>query len=252
MSFFRKLLRPEAPAVAPQATHRVEPPAPPALESAWSDYLVWIEFAVAGMMHRGNVDAIGHAIRHLPSDAPMLEIGSFCGRSTCVIAHLKEKHAVSNRLFTCDRWNFEGQKLGTLLEDSKSVTQDEYRDVVRESFLRNVRTFCKADLPYTIEAFSDAFFEQWTAARPTTDVFGRTAALGGPLSFCYIDGNHAYDFARRDFENTDRFLVPGGFVFFDDSADGSAWEVCRVVKEVQDSGAYRLISKNPNYLFQKK
>lgn len=224
----------------------------PPLDSAFSEYLGWIEYAVAGMMARGNIDAMSFALRNLPNHAPMLEIGSFCGRSTVVLAHLKEKHGIPNHLFTCDRWNFEGQQLGSPLGDSKSVTQDDYRSYVRDSFLRNARTFCRAELPYSIEASSDAFFAQWSAAERARDVFGREVKLGGRLSFCYIDGNHSYDFAKRDFENTHRFLAPGGFVLFDDSGDGSGWEVCRVVKEVLNSGDYTLISKNPNYLFQKK
>ena len=100
--------------------------------------------------------------------------------------------------------------------------------------------------------FSDEFFDRWSSGGMATDVFGRATPLGGPLSFCYIDGNHAYDFAKRDFENTDRFLVPEGFILFDDSGDGSGWEVCRVVKEVLESGRYRLVGKNPNYRVQKK
>jgi hypothetical protein len=61
-------------------------------------------------------------------------------------------------------------------------------------------------------------------SRSAIDVFGRNVVLGGSLSFCYIDGNHTYGFAKRDFENKDRFLAPGGFIFFDDSGDGSGWE----------------------------
>ena len=50
-----------------------------------------------------------------------------------------------------------------------------------------------------------------------SDVFGRSFQLGGPISFCYIDGNHTDDLAKRDFENCDRYLEKGGFVLFDDS-----------------------------------
>jgi Methyltransferase domain len=76
--------------------------------------------------------------------------------------------------------------------------------------------------------------------------------LGGAISFCYIDGNHSYDFAKLDFENCDRFLEKGGFMLFDDSADGSDWDVCKVVQEVIATGRYDLIAKNPNYFFRRK
>jgi Methyltransferase domain len=222
------------------------------LDSAWSEYLSWLTFAVPGMLVRGNVDAIAFALQHLPSDAPLLEIGSFCGLSTCVISYFKEKLGLANSFYTCDLWSFEGQKLGQLLADSRTLTHNEYKNFVRESFLRNVRTFCRPNIPHTIEADSDAFFEQWSSEQNLMDVFGAPVKLGGPISFCFIDGNHSYAFARRDFENTDRFLVPKGFILFDDSADGSEWEVCQVVKEVLASGSYDLVSKKPNYLLQKK
>ena len=76
--------------------------------------------------------------------------------------------------------------------------------------------------------------------------------LGGDIGFCYIDGNHTYDFARRDFENTDRALVKGGFILFDDSSDDSHWEVNRLVREIAAGSDYALISKHPNYLFRKR
>jgi len=225
---------------------------PPRLPSAWSDYLVWLSFAVPGMLNRGNVDSMAHALQHMPREGAMLEIGSFCGLSTCVLSYLRQKHAVTAPFFTCDRWSFEGQELGASLGDSLQVTHDDYRTFVRESFLRNARTFCKGDEPRTIEKDSDEFFAAWNQREVTQDVFGRPATLGGPLSFCYIDGNHSYEYARRDFDNTDRALVAGGFILFDDSGDGSQWEVNRLVQDVLKSGAYLLVAKAPNYLLQKQ
>lgn len=91
--------------------------------------------------------------------------------------------------------------------------------------------FSGAKLPYAIEKLSDDFFTTWRRAEEVTDVFGRTVRLGGPISFCYIDDNHTYEAVKRDFQNCDEFLERGGFVLFDDSADGSAWEVCRLVRK---------------------
>lgn len=52
-----------------------------------------------------------------------------------------------------------------------------------------------------------------------------------------------YDFVVRNFQNIDKFLEIGGFILFDDSADGSGWDVCKVVAEVSHSGRYQLIKK---------
>jgi len=220
------------------------------LPEIWTGYMSWLTYVNAGMFNRGNAFCFDYAIRNLPSDAPIVEIGSFCGLSTNMITYLKEKYGVKNRLITCDKWVFEGSDQ-VYMGDSK-ISHAEYRQFVKETFIRNIKMFSRNDLPYTIEMFSDDFFNSWRNSEKHTDVFGREIQLGGPISFCYIDGNHSYEYAKRDFENCDAHLEPGGFILFDDSSDGSDWEVCKVVKEVSKTGRFKLVTKNPNYFFVKK
>lgn len=238
----------------PTTLQRAPAPAvPPAtLPTAWNEYLLWLSFAVPGMLNKGNANAMAWALRHLPAETAMVEIGTFCGLSTCVLAHLRERAGITCPFFTADRWEFEGQALGTLLGDSRTVTHDGYRDFVKASYVRNARMFCGSDLPRTIESSSDEFFAAWEARASRTDVFGRTAQLGGPIGFAYIDGDHRYEAARRDFEHVDAHLVPGGHILFDDSADGSTWEVCRVIEEVKRMDRYEVIANAPNYLVRKR
>ncbi len=211
----------------------------------------WLGFANAGMLNRGNLYCFDTAIAGLPADTSVVEIGSFAGLSTNLLVYYLRRHGRDNRLFTCDRWEFEGARPGERIGEGP-VTFDEYRAFVRESFLRNVRFFSGDRLPHTLEMNADEFFEAWSREAGAIDVFGRPVTLGGPIGFCYIDGNHSYACARRDFENADAFLVPGGFILFDDSADGTPWEVCRVVAEVAADAGYELVARNPNYLFRKR
>jgi len=214
------------------------------------DYVAYLAFANAGMLNKGNLLCLDYALSHLASSNPLVEIGSFAGLSTNLIAYYKRRHGVSNRLFNCDRWQFEGAENGGNVGDSQ-FTHAEYREFVRESYCRNVSQFSRGDLPATVEMLSDEFFEAWQQQRCATDLFGQAAQLGGPISFCYIDGDHSYKAARADFLNADRFLETGGFILFDDSADGSMWEVTRVIDEVKRMPNYRVVIKNPNYLVQK-
>ena len=183
-----------------------------------------------------------------PSQNAIVEIGSFCGLSTNLLAYFARKHGVNNPLFNCDKWEFEGAHGN--VGDSE-ISHADYRLFARDSYIRNIKMFSPSRLPHTIEALSDDFFQQWEQGKTVTDLFGRCTKLGGPIAFCYIDGNHEYAFAKSDFENMNRFLEPGGFVLFDDSADGSHWEVCRVIEEVKQRSDYRVVVKNPNYMFQK-
>lgn len=224
----------------------------PEKPSAWTEYLDWLSFANAGMLDRGNVECFDYALRRIETDSPMIEIGSFCGLSTNVLTYLKEKHGRTNKLVTCDRWIFECETpTGSMLGDSKTVSHADYREFVKDSFIRNVRTF-SWDLPYTLELFSDELFAAWTGGESRQDVFGRNIQLGGPISFCYIDGNHSYEFVRRDFENANRFLEVGGFLLFDDSSPHSIGDAYRVAIELAADSHYKVISHKPHYFLQKQ
>ncbi len=214
------------------------------------DYISWLTFANAGMLHPGNIFCMDYAIKNLPSNSPVLEIGSFCGLSTNLIVYLLSKHNRKNQVFTADKWIFEGAEKGGNIGQS-NISHHNYRDFVKESFKRNIGFFSSDNRPYSIELFSDEFFGQWGNRDSLKDIFGRDVELGGGISFCYVDGNHTYDYARRDFENVDKYLDVGGFILFDDSADSDAFGLTKLMKEIQDNKSYKLVMKNPNYLFVK-
>lgn len=215
------------------------------------EFINWLCFANAGMLDRGNIWCFDYAISHLPSQAPIVEIGSFCGLSTNLMTYLKLKHGVENKLICSDAWDFEGAEKGRALGGHPFIKHQEYKDFVKTTFMKNVSFFSNNDLPFSIELTSDDFFELWNREERVKDIFDREIKLSGSISFAYIDGNHSYESVRQDFQNVDRFLELEGFILFDDSADGSGWDVCRVVEEVARSRRYQLVKKNPNYLFQK-
>jgi hypothetical protein len=214
------------------------------------EFIDWLSFANAGMLNKGNLYCFELAISNLPSDAPILEIGSFCGLSTNAINFYLSKYKKSNKLITSDKWIFENAENGKTIKNSE-IGFLEYRNFVVESFKRNVGFFSSKNLPYTIEVFSDDFFELWVKKSEVTDVFNRNIQLGGPISFAYIDGNHTYEFAKRDFENTDTFLEKGGYILFDDSSNFSPFGCAKLMKEIERNSNYELVIKNPNYLFRK-
>lgn len=219
------------------------------------DYINWLSFVNAGMLVRGNLACMRHALANLPTNDPIIEIGSFCGLSlNCINYYKNNIYKIPNKIFNCDQWIFEGSEKSPCLGFS-NITRSDYREFVKETYIKNVEFFSKGDLPHTIEKISDDFFNSWENAENLVDLWGREVKLGGPVSFAYIDGNHTYEFAKNDFENVDKFLVKNGFVLLDDSADscvGSAFEgINKLCKEIEASGKYNLVMKNPNYLFIK-
>ena len=216
------------------------------------EFISWIRFANAGMLNEGNLYCFEYAVENLPSENPIVEIGSFCGLSTNLINFFLEKNHKKNKMITCDRWMFEGAENADRLLGGSRISHRNYREFVKQTYIRNTQFFSDGHVPFTVEKFSDEFFDAWKIGAVEKDILGRDVKLGGTISFAYIDGNHTYDFAKRDFENVNSFLEPGGFILFDDSEDDSKFEVNRVVKEVLNGGSYELVIKNPNYLIRKK
>jgi len=215
------------------------------------EYVTQLCFINAGILEKGNLHSFDYAISHLPSAAPILEIGSYCGLSTNLLTYFKKKHHVVSPLVTCDKWAFqESPDGGQTYVGESSVLKKDLERFARDSYVRNIKMFSADDLPFAFEMTSDEFFASWQARESTTDILGRAYTLGGPLSFCFVDGNHTYEFVKRDFLNCDTFLDVGGFILFDDSTLLKD-DVYKIMPEVMATGRYKLAAKNPYHLFQK-
>ncbi len=215
----------------------------------------WIEAVNGGLMHPGNYYLFDYAIKNIDSNYPIMEIGSFCGLSSNILLYLLKRHHKRNLLIACDPWEALGgwkrvsDRKGIL--KGTDINLNSYLDFCLETYKRNVIYFSKKNLPYAIRTTSDKFFDSWSNNAVVEDIFGRRIRLDGLLSFCFIDGDHRYFQVKRDFIKVDRILAKKGFLMFDDSADGSNRDVSRLMDEIKKLKRYKLILKNPNYLFQK-
>jgi predicted O-methyltransferase YrrM len=210
-----------------------------------SEYLHLLNQANAGMLYWGQPHLFDLAVRELPTTDPVLEIGSFCGQSTNTLAYFLRKHGRANVIFTTDPWVFEGDR------PEGVPSAEEFRRYVRKQFERNVLFWSRDRLPHTFQLPSDEFFNAWQTRQMLADLFGRETELGGPIAFAFIDGAHDYPQVRRDFENVNRHLVPGGLILFDDSDPfGRHPGVYPVVKLALAKG-YELVAENPHHLIRK-
>ncbi|WEJ99492.1 MAG: class I SAM-dependent methyltransferase [Candidatus Sphingomonas phytovorans] len=212
--------------------------------------VIWGRWAIPGWLDDSNIRLINHCMRHLPTEDPIIEIGSFCGVSTVVMARIKQLAAIPNKIISSDPWRFEGADFTTTVGDSQ-ITFTAYREHVKRLFLSATGTFAPGEPPLHFEEYSDSFFDKWAGGLREIDSHNRSFQLGGPIAMAYIDGDHTYEQSRQDFINCDRFLVPGGFIVFDDSADGTDWGSHRAAVEVLERSDYKLVAKGPNYCFQK-
>ena len=222
---------------------------PRVVPSQRDEFLTWLTFIDPGMLDPGNLALMSHSIRAMPDAGAVIEIGSFAGLSLNHIIHMMRQAGRLNSVFSVDEWRFGGDN--SLIPGS-SVRFPDCRDHVIETFRRNLLLFHSERLPRHIVVSSDEFFRLWTQKAEVVDFFGRVTALGGPISLAYIDGDHTYEQSWRDFENVDRLLLPGGFIIFDDSADGSDWGSNRTAREAAARPDYELVDKTWHYCIAKR
>lgn len=212
------------------------------------EYLRWVIQMIGGWLNigDGNCHCFNHAIRHMPEGGAVIEIGSFLGVSVSVLSYYLTRLGRSNRLYNADPWHFEGTEkpVGGFFDGARPV----YRDYCVETYKKNVSLFCEQNMPVSIEAFSDDFFKMWDDHATVTDVFGNKVKLGGPISFAYIDGNHTYEAAKKDFENVARHLLPGGFVLFDDSNPVLNFGCVQTAREAAQTPGFRHLFQHVNGL----
>ncbi len=74
------------------------------------------------------------------------------------------------------------------------------------------------------------------------------------LDWVYIDGNHLYDFVKKDLDLCYTKLKKGGFIMGDDYNEGGWWKggVKKAVDEFVNTGLVKIIQiKNSQYILQK-
>ncbi len=207
-----------------------------------------MRFCIPGWLELGHVYSMDYVIKNLPSNDPILEIGTFAGLSTNVMLYFLKKYNKPNTYYSTDWY------LGDIREDEKIGLVENPKDLsnfLKESFVRNVNFFSPNSNIISSDLPSDKFFEAWDKEEELDNMFGGKFKINGSISFAYIDGNHEYDFAKKDFINVDKYLIKGGFILFDDSADYTNWGSKSVAQEAVKSGKYKVIFKNPHYLVEK-
>ena len=161
--------------------------------------------------------------------APMLEVGSYCGRSTIWLGDAAEASGVP--LFALDHHR------GS--EENQAGWEHHDPELVDE------RTGLIDTLPHFRAAIHGADLEASVIA-----LVGRSptvaAAWSTPLSFLFIDGGHGEEPARLDYEGWTPHVALGGTLaihdVFPDPADGGRPPFEQIFRPAVDSGRFELRS----------
>lgn len=141
----------------------------------------------------------------------IVEIGSYCGRSTSVLAGALRQIHPQGKVYAIDPH-----------EGELTVPGDQLR---REAptWERFARTIADAGLSQVVVPIRKRSYE---------------VAWDRPIGLLFIDGLHDYASVSRDFRHFERWIVPGGYVAFDDY-DIAFPGVIAFADEILAGGGYR-------------
>lgn len=172
---------------------------------------------IEGWLQEDEADlliAISHkALIELPQPFAIVEVGSYCGRSTVVLASVVQAICPDVKVYAIDP--HEG-KVGAQDQDLFDTHP------TKEKFQQNI---ANAGLTSIVELIPQCSFE---------------VAWEKPISLILIDGLHDYANVSRDFLHFEPWLVPGAYIAFHDYADYYPG-VKAFVGEILVSGRYQQV-----------
>jgi len=171
------------------------------------------------------IAASSQALRDASSSAVLVEVGSYCGRSTVVLGSVVRTLCGSQpgRLFAIDP---HAGDVGTGSE--LQATSPTF-----ERFSKNIAEAGLTDLIVPIRLCS--YQVEWSQ----------------PICFLFIDGLHDYANVARDFHHFARWLTPGAYVAFHDYG-GYYVDVQRFVDELLRAGEYLKVHRAGGMMVLKK
>jgi hypothetical protein len=135
-----------------------------------------------------------HACSILPVDSAVVEIGSFCGRSTVVLGSVVKSLGAQTKVFAID--SHDGM-VGAAGSRSGVTSLGSTLDIFRRNIAEN-------GLTSVVETIVKRSYE---------------VAWEKPISLLFIDGLHDYENVSRDFHHFESCVIEGGYIAFHDYAD---------------------------------
>lgn len=147
---------------------------------------------LAGWLHPDQAALVCHLAQICPP-GPIVEIGSFKGKSTVYLAHgMKPSNsltAIDPHLSTLAG----SRKDREVSADGEQTTWEPFNQVLREWNL--------TDRVQVVREYSYNVRMNWNQ----------------PIAFLWIDGDHSYDAVKKDIEDWVDLVMPGGFLAFHDT-----------------------------------
>src|SRR6185436_9391339 len=160
----------------------------------------------------------------LPAPHAVVEVGSYCGRSTVVLGSAVQVLCPTGRVYAIDPHRGQVGALDQGLQSGTPTLKKLRANLAATGLTGAVEVVCK-----------HSFEVDWQ----------------GPISFLLIDGLHDYVNVARDFLHFEAAVVPGGYVAFHDYADYYPG-VRTFVDELLATGFYRKVQQAKSLMVVRK
>ena len=181
-------------------------------------------------------------------DGDIIELGSWCGRSATALGLAAQMtggmvHAVD--LFPDrDDWrrnadgsysyrvSIAGQQIGAYAE--QTVWAEPFERDIAPIYARDARLVDVFRRHIERNGLADVV----RPFRGDLRMFADAAPSGLRCRLAFIDGDHSYDAVRQDIASVERFLVPGGWICFDDAFSCYEGVDRAITGAILESGGY--------------
>lgn len=168
---------------------------------------------VPGFLVEEEARFLGLVAACTPGDGAIVEIGSFKGKSTVMLAKVAA-HYGKGPVVAIDPHNFNSPELLELRTVPDATSYDE--------FLNNVQAAGVSGYVEAHRAFAKEVAEWWKR----------------PIRFLWIDGDHTYPGAKADFDGFFPFVAPEGVVAFHDALHEFSGPIRVFVEDVLGSSEF--------------
>ena len=168
---------------------------------------------IPGFLLEQEARFLGMAAACAPRAGSIVEIGSFKGKSTVMLAKVAAHYGL-DPIVAIDPHNFNSSELKAhrVAPDASSY----------EEFLNTLRVAGVSDMVEVHRAYSNDIASDWSR----------------PIRFLWIDGDHSYQGAKADFDGFSRHIVPEGIVAFHDALHEFPGPIRVFVEDVLRSDAF--------------
>lgn len=191
-------------------------------------------------------------------DGDIVEIGSWCGRSSVVLGYAAQLQG--GTMVHCidlfphrDDWKQNADGSYSFSVEISGIRVGGYQDqtVWAEPFERDIAPiYSEHESVYEV-------FQSNVSRCALSDVIqphrGTSDLLGGLPNFrcklAFLDGDHSYPAVCRDIENVERHLLPGGWICFDDAFSCYDGVDKAITERIIESGKYELCQQMTRKFF---